>query len=148
MLCKGAVLYDPPLVTATPIDYATSSLPTPAQATATSKLNAATATVTAATSNSGSTPVVDIDNRHLSRHPTVIPQCSHCHQINANTRTLTFPSIETWLLCGGILLVFWPACWVPLVMDTAKKTDHICINCNAVVGSVRPFSDCCVKDRG
>ncbi|KAL7531227.1 hypothetical protein ACHAXR_003914 [Thalassiosira sp. AJA248-18] len=128
---------EPPLVTATPIDYAAASLPTPAQAISTAKFNAA-----AASSNQQQQPPP------LGRHPTNIPICPHCSQPNVLTRTSTFPSFETWICCELLLLVFWPACWVPLVMDNAKKTDHVCTRCNALVGQVKPFSDCCVKNRG
>mmetsp|Transcript_20575 Transcript_20575/g.44677 ORF Transcript_20575/g.44677 Transcript_20575/m.44677 type:complete len:185 (-) Transcript_20575:411-965(-) len=132
---------EPPLVTATPINYASASLPTPAQAISTAKINNASA----ATTN-----LIDIDNSNipLGRHPTSIPICPHCSTQNVTTRTSTYPGIETWLLCFGILLICWPACWIPLVMDSAKRTDHVCSTCHAVVGEVKPFSDCCVKERG
>ena len=131
---------EPPLVTATPIDYyaataSSSSLPTPAEAISSSKINAA-----AASAQQSPPP--------LGRHPTMFPSCPHCGATNVMTRTSTYPSIETWLLCVGILLLFWPAFWIPLVMDSAKTTDHFCTSCNATVGKTRPFSDCCVKERG
>jgi hypothetical protein len=51
-------------------------------------------------------------------------------------------------MCFVIFWVFWPACWIPLVMDSAKFTDHICTHCGVVVGHVKPLSDCCVEERG
>mmetsp|Transcript_6226 Transcript_6226/g.8104 ORF Transcript_6226/g.8104 Transcript_6226/m.8104 type:complete len:151 (+) Transcript_6226:201-653(+) len=133
----NAAAAEPPLVEATPIAYAAASLPTPAQAIATNKLNAAQQQQQQQTLPA-----------YFGRHPTNMPQCPHCAATNVPTRTSTFPSIETWLLCLGILLVFWPACWIPLVMDTAKKTEHVCTRCHEVVGAVKPMSDCCVKERG
>mmetsp|Transcript_21533 Transcript_21533/g.49364 ORF Transcript_21533/g.49364 Transcript_21533/m.49364 type:complete len:155 (+) Transcript_21533:128-592(+) len=84
----------------------------------------------------------------LDRHPTQLRICPNCSTSNVGTRTQTYPSWETWLLCGSIALFFVPACWIPLVMDSTKRTDHLCNHCHAVVGTVKPFSDCCVKERG
>lgn len=127
---------EPPLVTAVPVpvDYAAVSLPTAAEAISTSKL-------TSAGAQTLPPPV-------FGRTPTNIPRCPHCSATNVPTRTSTFPSLETWLLCAGILLIFWPLCWMPLVVDSTKKTEHVCSRCHAVVGEVKPLSDCCVKERG
>lgn len=123
---------EPPLVTATPIDYASagvsSSLPTPAEAISNAKITS-----------------IKIEPP-LGRHPTTLPSCPHCLATHIMTRTSTYPSYETWLMCLGLLLVFWPVCWVPLVMDTAKRTDHTCSQCHGVLGTVKPMSDCCVKN--
>ena len=131
----------PPLVTATPIpinyDASSSSLPTPAAAISNVKINNA--------SNKNNT---SFQEPPLGRHPTSIPICINCSHTNVMTRTSTYPSMVTWVLCGGLVLLFWPACWIPLVMDSAKTTDHICTKCNNVVGVVNPLSDCCVKERG
>ena len=126
------------------MDYATTSLPTAAQVITNTKLNNAS-------NNTSSNSNVSSSNAQLpplNRHPTSIPTCQHCHQTNITTRTTTYPSIETFLMCGGLVLIFWPVCWIPLVMDSAKRTDHLCTNCNSVVGTVKPLSDCCVKERG
>ena len=129
----------PPLVTATPIpinyDASSSSLPTPAAAISNVKIDNASNTCS-------------FQESPLGRHPTSIPICTHCSHTNVMTRTSTYPSMVTWVLCGGLVLLFWPACWIPLVMDSAKTTDHICTKCNNVVGVVNPLSDCCVKERG
>ena len=54
----------------------------------------------------------------------------------------------TWVAVVGLFLVFWPVCWIPLVIDSCKMTDHFCALCGGNVGSVKPLSDCCVKERG
>lgn len=126
---------EPPLVTATLVDYASVSLPTPAGAISNAKIN------------HNSNNFIE-QSPPLDRHPTSIPICPHCFATHVTTRTSTYPSIATWLFCAGIFLLFWPACWIPLVMDSAKRTDHVCSSCHKVVGQVKPFSDCCVKERG
>ena len=84
----------------------------------------------------------------LNRHPTQLRTCPNCSASNIGTRTQTYPSCETWVFCGAVALFFWPVFWIPLVMDSAKRTDHLCNHCHSVVGTVKPFSDCCVKERG
>eukprot|EP00956_Cyclotella_meneghiniana_P025913 scaffold55042_cov65-Cyclotella_meneghiniana.AAC.1 len=83
----------------------------------------------------------------FGRHPISIGACPYCNQ-PSTTRIKTYPSWETWVAAGILVLVFWPLCWVPLVTDTCKKTDHTCSQCEAMVGQVAPMSDCCVKRRG
>ncbi|KAL3783548.1 hypothetical protein ACHAW5_006077 [Stephanodiscus triporus] len=122
---------EPPLVAATPIVYAT--LPADAAPTAASGTR---------------TNVVNHDiPPSLSRHPTSVRQCQHCGAANVMTSTRTYPGPETFLACFILLLVFWPACWMPLVVDAAKRTDHMCTRCGGVVGHVKPLSDCCVERR-
>jgi hypothetical protein len=95
------------------------------------------------------TPTTGAQSRpHLGRHPTSIPQCQHCQATNVMTTTKTYPSLETWLMVLGLVLIFWPAFWIPLVIDSAKKTDHNCKQCGGLVGHVKPLSDCCVEERG
>ena len=84
----------------------------------------------------------------LKRHPTSVQQCPHCGTTNVMTTTKTYPGPETFVLCFILMLVFWPLCWMPLVMDAAKRTDHICTRCEGVVGHVKPLSDCCIERRG
>lgn len=127
-----------PVVTATPVNYAAVSLPTPAETVSTVKFNTFT-------NNSNNRSSANIS---LGRHPTSISQCVHCLATNVMTRTSTYPSIETWLMCLFLLLIFWPICWVPLVYDAAKQTDHMCTACQKVVGCVKPLTDCCVEERG
>jgi len=119
----------PPLVVATPIDnnnYASSLLSTPAEAI--NKMNASTLPP-------------------FGREPTNIPTCPNCGKMNVMTRTSTFATLQTWLLVLGLLVLFWPICWLPLVVDSAKKTEHVCTQCHTVVGTVQPMSDCCVKEQ-
>ena len=55
----------------------------------------------------------------LGRHPVSIGVCPHCNQ-SSTTRIKTYPSWETWVAAGVLVLVFWPACWVPLVTDSVR----------------------------
>ena len=82
-----------------------------------------------------------------SRNPMVLPSCPVCQQ-PSRTRIRTYPSWSTWLGAGITFIVFWPLCWVPLVVDTMKQTDHYCVLCGALVGRVRAYQDCCVETRG
>jgi len=108
------------MVTATPlpVDNATTSLPTAAQVITNTKLNNASNN----TSSNSNVSSSNIQQPPLNRHPTSIPTCQHCHQTNITTRTTTYPSVETFLMSGLLLLIFWPVCWIPLVMDSAKRT--------------------------
>eukprot|EP00804_Cyclotella_cryptica_P029466 CCRYP_011283-RA/>CCRYP_011283-RA protein AED:0.15 eAED:0.15 QI:219/1/1/1/0.5/0.66/3/232/126 len=84
----------------------------------------------------------------FGRQPMFIGTCPHCQHSGVTTRIKTYPVFETWLACGLLLLVFWPVCWVPLVTDTCKKTEHVCTQCEEMIGDVSPLSDCCVKRMG
>lgn len=86
--------------------------------------------------------------QHLGRHPTSITQCQHCQATNVMTTTKTYPSLETWFMVLGVVLIFWPAFWIPLIIDSTKKTDHMCKQCGGLVGHVKPLSDCCIEERG
>ena len=83
----------------------------------------------------------------VSRTPTVLPQCPCCASRNVRTRTRTAPSFLTWVAVVTLAFVFWPLCWIPLVTDTCRQTFHYCSHCNAEVGHIRAFQDCCVKNR-
>ena len=83
----------------------------------------------------------------VSRTPTVLPHCPCCASRNVRTRTSTAPSVLTWIAVVALAFVFWPLCWIPLVTDTCRQTFHYCSHCNAEVGHIRAFQDCCVKNR-
>ena len=55
----------------------------------------------------------------FGRHPISIGACPYCNQ-PSTTRIKTYPSWETWVAAGILVLVFWPLCWVPLVTDTVR----------------------------
>jgi hypothetical protein len=132
---------DPPLVVATPIAYESLSSP---------PVLASGAKVGSDNGNNGNNDTDDDNDIRTSstRHPTSIRQCPHCDATNVTTSTKTYPGPETFVMCVILMLVFWPVCWMPLVMDSAKRTDHICKRCGGVVGYVKPLSDCCVERRG
>jgi hypothetical protein len=82
----------------------------------------------------------------LGRNP-VCMDCPECGAKRISTKTKTYPGWETWACGVAIALVFWPVCWVPLVLDTCKQTDHHCIQCGEKVGEVKPMRDCCVDSK-
>jgi hypothetical protein len=82
----------------------------------------------------------------LTRHPMMMRICPHCRQ-ESRTRIRTFPTWQTWMAFIALFFVFWPVCWIPLVVDACKQTDHFCVLCGAQVGQVTAFQDCCVHTR-
>mmetsp|Transcript_5899 Transcript_5899/g.8519 ORF Transcript_5899/g.8519 Transcript_5899/m.8519 type:complete len:108 (+) Transcript_5899:321-644(+) len=81
------------------------------------------------------------------RAPARMQSCTACG-VASRTRIRTWPNIFTWAACLALLILFWPLCWIPLVCDVFKQTDHFCQNCGTKVGEVHPFQDCCEKTRG
>lgn len=82
-----------------------------------------------------------------TRFPTVIPQCPNCSALNVQTTTRTFPTFLTWVAVLIMVIIFWPLCWLPLVLDQCRHTTHICTKCHSEIGQVQAFNDCCVKHR-
>jgi len=82
----------------------------------------------------------------ISRVPMMMPECPSCHQ-ESRTRVTTAPSWKTWAAGGCLFFVFWPLCWIPLVVDSCKSTEHHCVSCNSNVARVDAFEDCCVEHR-
>ena len=98
--------------------------------------------------NNATEPYFNRNNEQfLSRNPMMMSSCPHCRR-ETTTRIRTYPSCLTWTSAGIMFLVFWPICWVPLVVDSMKQTDHYCTSCDALVGRVKAFQDCCVETRG
>uniref|UniRef100_A0A7S4AKY6 LITAF domain-containing protein n=1 Tax=Pseudo-nitzschia australis TaxID=44445 RepID=A0A7S4AKY6_9STRA len=100
------------------------------------------ATATAATSSNQYSD----DDPTISRFPMMMRECPNCHR-ESRTRVVTAPSAKTWVASGIMVAVFWPLCWIPLVSDSCKETDHFCVSCGAKVGHVGAFEDCCVERR-
>mmetsp|Transcript_14239 Transcript_14239/g.20838 ORF Transcript_14239/g.20838 Transcript_14239/m.20838 type:complete len:154 (-) Transcript_14239:244-705(-) len=103
---------------------------------------------TATVPSSACTQSAIIGGPTFRRFPIMIGSCPHCGIRNTRTKTRTYPNFATWALAGVLLILFWPLCWLPLVMDKTKKTDHFCTSCGTLVGEVRPMEDCCEKRRG
>jgi len=74
-----------------------------------------------------------------SRKPVVLSYCPNCAKEHVATSTRTKATGTTWLLVAAGVVVFWPLCWVPLVVNPMKQTDHYCQGCGAKVGRVKPF---------
>jgi hypothetical protein len=81
----------------------------------------------------------------FGRSPQLMPQCPECGAMNARTRIRTFPNWLTWCMVVALVFLFWPLCWLPLVVDSLKQTDHYCMACGKKAGSVPPFKNVCVK---
>ncbi len=82
----------------------------------------------------------------FQRGPMSIKSCPHCHEFT-RTRTVSAPNAFTWATVVALVFLFWPLCWVPLVNEKCKRTDHYCGKCNALIGSAKPYEDCCVTYR-
>ncbi|KAL3764647.1 hypothetical protein ACHAWO_010451 [Cyclotella atomus] len=78
--------------------------------------------------------------------PVTLPECPYCKKKNVMTVLDTHATSGTYIMCVflGIIsaLILW---WIPLVLDSCKKTDHKCSKCEKIVGSIEAFSDssCC-----
>ena len=109
----------------------------------------ATATVVAAEPiNVGSsTTNYDMNDPTLTRNPMMMRQCPNCN-CESRTRIETQPTWHSFALAIFLLFIFWPICWIPLILDTCKRTNHYCVLCNTKVGVIEPFHDCCVEKRG
>eukprot|EP00980_Cylindrotheca_fusiformis_P003509 scaffold781_cov132-Cylindrotheca_fusiformis.AAC.28 len=83
----------------------------------------------------------------FTRFPMINMVCPECHQ-ESRSKVRSYPAWQTWTAAGLTFLLFWPLCWVPLVLESCKRSDHYCNSCGAKVGSVAPFEDCCVSERG
>jgi hypothetical protein len=89
-----------------------------------------------------------VDNEPtVSRFPMMMQTCPNCSR-ESRTRVTTAPSWKTWAASGCLFFAFWPLCWLPLVVDSCKTTEHFCVSCGAKVAKVEAFDDCCVEHRG
>mmetsp|Transcript_23311 Transcript_23311/g.35449 ORF Transcript_23311/g.35449 Transcript_23311/m.35449 type:complete len:145 (-) Transcript_23311:1056-1490(-) len=84
---------------------------------------------------------------HFSRNPMKIDPCPLCGQ-RTKTRVVSSPNWLTWVTAVGVGIFCFPLFWVPLVMESCKRTEHFCTKCQNYLGEAKPFSDCCVSRRG
>ena len=82
-----------------------------------------------------------------SRHPVQLSVCPQCGKSHVRTLTRTYPSAVTWVGVVATAIVFFPICWIPLVVDSMKQTDHYCQECGRKVGSIKAMEGCFVKER-
>jgi LITAF-like zinc ribbon domain len=61
-------------------------------------------------------PIIHHADPTISRDPLMMKLCPNCHQ-ESRTRVSTYPTWQTWCAAAGLLFVFWPVAWVPLVVD-------------------------------
>eukprot|EP00980_Cylindrotheca_fusiformis_P001085 scaffold305_cov110-Cylindrotheca_fusiformis.AAC.3 len=81
------------------------------------------------------------------RSPVNLPFCPHCAKENIRTSTKTYPNGVTWAWVAVGAVFCFPLCWVPLVVDKMKKTDHYCQNCGQKLASIGPLEGVGVKER-
>ena len=62
-------------------------------------------------------------------------RCPFCHE-EAVTNTHQVVDLFTIICVGIIFLVFWPCCWIPLVLPGCKRTEHFCSNCHRQVRKI------------
>ena len=91
-------------------------------------------------------PLVYNMDPSFTRFPMMDITCPNCEQVG-RTKVRTAPAWQTWAATGVGFLLFWPLCWLPLVMDSCKQSDHFCTSCGHKLGTVPPFQDCCVNTR-
>ena len=63
-------------------------------------------------------------------------RCPFCGE-DVVTNTHRVVDLFTIICFGIIFLVFWPCCWIPLVLPGCKRTEHFCSNCHRRVSFVR-----------
>ena len=63
------------------------------------------------------------------------PQRARCPFCNHEGRTNVHFTVDvfTFFMMGLLFLVFWPICWLPLLMPGCKNTEHFCSNCHRKV---------------
>ena len=62
----------------------------------------------------------DGQKQMLSRVPIVMIECPKCRKQKALTKIRTFPNCITWTCVGVTFFLFWPVCWLPLVIDAVS----------------------------
>ena len=82
----------------------------------------------------------------FQRGPMNIKSCHACGAFT-RTRTISAPNLTTWIAVVVLFFLFWPLCWVPLVNEKCKRTDHYCSKCNVLIGFAQPLEGCCVTYR-
>jgi hypothetical protein len=55
----------------------------------------------------------------FGRKPCMMAACPHCG-LESRTKVRTHPNLITWALSILLLFLFWPLCWVPLVVDRVR----------------------------
>lgn len=61
--------------------------------------------------------IMNIENDpRFGRRPAMMLACPHCG-LESRTKVRTHPSFITWGMAILLLFLFWPLCWVPLVVD-------------------------------
>jgi predicted RNA-binding Zn-ribbon protein involved in translation (DUF1610 family) len=101
-----------------------------------------TAAPTMVTTSTGALQVQNGNNNSVAvptRRPVQLTSCPNCGKQNVTTCTRTKATGITWVCVGVGVFVFWPLCWIPLVVDPMKQTNHYCQNCGVKVGRVKPF---------
>jgi predicted RNA-binding Zn-ribbon protein involved in translation (DUF1610 family) len=74
-----------------------------------------------------------------SRRPVLLTYCPQCAKEHVTTRTQTKSTGTTWVCVVVGVFIFWPLCWLPLVIKPMKQTNHYCHSCGTKVGRIKPF---------
>jgi hypothetical protein len=84
----------------------------------------------------------------LGRSPFEMTVCPKCSETDIRTRTRTYPTLLAWICVAVVAVVISPAlCWIPLIVDPLKHTDHYCQKCGEKIGETRPLEDCCLIEQ-
>ncbi|GKY96287.1 hypothetical protein MPSEU_000588400 [Mayamaea pseudoterrestris] len=73
----------------------------------------------------------------LGRHRCPIT-CPYCHE-DTHTMPWHYPDCCTLIVVVLLLVVFWPVCWLPLVLPDCQTTAHRCAKCSHLVGTTACF---------
>lgn len=74
-----------------------------------------------------------------SRDSVELSFCPKCDKSRVKTIPHTKVTEATWASVAVGAFVFWPLCWLPLVITPFKQTNHYCANCGCKVGRDKPF---------
>lgn len=65
--------------------------------------------------------LVNLQNdARFGRRPCMMAACPYCG-LETRTKVRTYPNFITWGLSILLLFLFWPLCWVPLVVDRVRE---------------------------
>jgi hypothetical protein len=74
-----------------------------------------------------------------TRKPVTLSYCPNCAKSHVITTPRTKVTGTTWFGVVVGAVIFWPLCWIPLVVKPMKQTNHYCQSCGIKVGRVKPF---------
>lgn len=90
------------------------------------------AAVTSSVNQSTGDGLMNMQNdARFGRKPCMMAACPHCG-LESRTKVRTHPNFISWGLAIILLFLFWPICWLPLVVDRVRSVLTLCrlLHCN------------------